>query len=234
MTEVEWLTSVEPADMLRALGGQLTERKLRLFACACCQRVWPLLTRSAVHEAIRVAERYADHQATAEELHAGWTVVRRTLHVTPLMTKWEEALMAALQTTSLQFDSRTGIAAAEAAARALDHVWRQTRGAYLTEEERIRYFRGMPEERAFQSRVLRDLFSYHKVRIDPTWKTWERGQVVSLARTIYQEERFQDMPVLADALEEAGCDVPKLLEHCRSKESHFRGCWALDALLGQD
>jgi hypothetical protein len=56
---------------------------------------------------------------------------------------------------------------------------------------------------------------------------------VRLARTIYEDGRFEEVPVLGDALEEAGCDNPDLLGHCRSRGHHVRGCWVLDAILGR-
>jgi hypothetical protein len=57
--------------------------------------------------------------------------------------------------------------------------------------------------------------------------------VVKIARTITDERRFGDLPVLADALEEAGCTDPNFLVHCRRPAEHVLGCWLLDALLGR-
>jgi hypothetical protein len=92
LSEEQWLSCKEPAELLRLLGGdRLSQRKLRLFACACCLRVWPLLTRTAVHDAVHVAERFADGQASVVELRAGWSSVRRALSQAPLQTKWEDA-----------------------------------------------------------------------------------------------------------------------------------------------
>jgi hypothetical protein len=56
---------------------------------------------------------------------------------------------------------------------------------------------------------------------------------VKLAQTIYLERRFVDLPILADALEEAGCNDPEILAHCRAAGPHFRGCWVIDLLLGR-
>ena len=53
-----------------------------------------------------------------------------------------------------------------------------------------------------------------------------------MAREIYQRGSFQDLPILADALEDAGCDDAELLTHCRSQGEHVRGCWIVDAILG--
>jgi hypothetical protein len=57
---------------------------------------------------------------------------------------------------------------------------------------------------------------------------------VQLARSLYEERRFEDMPVLADALEEAGCQDAAVLEHCRGPGPHVRGCWVLDVVLGKE
>jgi hypothetical protein len=57
--------------------------------------------------------------------------------------------------------------------------------------------------------------------------------VVKMARTIYEERRFEDLPILADALEEAGCENEIILWHCRELGEHARGCWVLDAILGR-
>jgi hypothetical protein len=81
---------------------------------------------------------------------------------------------------------------------------------------------------------LRDIFGnpFQPRRLDAAWLRANDGAVRKMARAIYEENRFADLPILADALEEAGCDDFFLLHHCRSGE-HGRGCWAVDLLLGQ-
>jgi hypothetical protein len=68
------------------------------------------------------------------------------------------------------------------------------------------------------------------VAIDPAWIT---STVVSLTQTIYDQRAFDRLPILADALEEAGCDDADLLFHCRSEGPHVRGCWVVDLVLGK-
>ena len=90
--------------------------------------------------------------------------------------------------------------------------------------------------KVYRSDRLRCLFAnpFHPLPvIDPAWLSWNGGAVGKLAASIHAERRFGDLPVLADALEEAGCTDADLLAHCRSGGGHLRGCWAVDLLLGQ-
>jgi hypothetical protein len=60
---------------------------------------------------------------------------------------------------------------------------------------------------------------------------WNGGVVRQLAQGIYENRAFYRMPILADALEEAGCKEANILDHCRSGAKHVRGCWTVDLLL---
>jgi hypothetical protein len=80
---------------------------------------------------------------------------------------------------------------------------------------------------------VRDIFgplSFCPVTVDPDWLT---SAVVALAEGIYDERTFDRMPILADALEDAGCTAHDILNHCRQQGSHVRGCWAVDLILGK-
>jgi hypothetical protein len=81
--------------------------------------------------------------------------------------------------------------------------------------------------------IIRDVVGnpFRPVAVDPFWLT---PSVVAVAQSIYEDRRFEDMPILADALEEAGCHDADILAHCRSEGPHFRGCWAVDLLLGKE
>jgi hypothetical protein len=67
-------------------------------------------------------------------------------------------------------------------------------------------------------------------RLYPNWRT---QNVTGIARRIYDEYDYSALPILADAIEEAGCDNTYLLEHCRSNAMHVRGCWVVDRVLGK-
>ena len=88
-------------------------------------------------------------------------------------------------------------------------------------------------ERRTHARLLRDIFGnpFRPVAFDPAWRT---STVVALARGMYDTRDFAPMPILADALQDAGCDHPDILDHCRDPEgTHVRGCWVVDLVLGK-
>jgi hypothetical protein len=81
--------------------------------------------------------------------------------------------------------------------------------------------------------LLRDVFGnpFRPVSVDPRWLT---STVVTLAEGIYQERAFDRLPILADALQDAGCEDTELLGHCRGPGPHARGCWVVDLLTGRE
>ena len=90
-------------------------------------------------------------------------------------------------------------------------------------------------ERLWQTQLVRDLFPNPfkpKVKIKRVWLRWREGTVKKIARSIYERNSFDELPILADALEEAGCDNPQIPNHLRGVGPHFKGCWALDLILG--
>lgn len=131
--------------------------------------------------------------------------VRISLARTPLNSKWEHALNELLRMGSTWNQLLIG----QEAARALD------------KEHEIN-----PLEREWQANVLRDLVPYYKVSIHPD------EQVRMIAQTIYNEDRYCDLPILADALEDSGCQEYYVLNHCRHQSTHYKGCWVIDQILG--
>src|SRR5262249_27242288 len=87
-------------------------------------------------------------------------------------------------------------------------------------------------ERAGQAALLRCVLGnpFRRVAVDPAWRTWDGGTIPRLARAAYDDRGFDCLPVLADALEEAGCTDAAMLEHLRGPGPHVRGCWVVDAL----
>jgi hypothetical protein len=93
------------------------------------------------------------------------------------------------------------------------------------------YHPGKPE----QADLLRCIVGnpFRAVSIDPSWLTWNDRTIPALADAIYTDSAFDRLPILADALEEAGCDNAEILNHCRGPSPHARGCWVIDLLLGK-
>jgi hypothetical protein len=91
------------------------------------------------------------------------------------------------------------------------------------------------EERRAHAELLREVIGnpFRGAKADPAWLAWNGGTVVALAESIYQERAFDQLPVLADALEDAGCRDSDLLAHCRAPGPHVRGCWVVDLMLGR-
>ena len=92
----------------------------------------------------------------------------------------------------------------------------------------------MQAERAQQALLVRDIFgkSFHKkARIQRRWRT---DTVVALASQMYESRDFSAMPILADALQDAGCDSAEILDHCRGPGPHVRGCWVVDLVLRKE
>jgi hypothetical protein len=90
------------------------------------------------------------------------------------------------------------------------------------------------EEQVRQSVLLRDIFGnpFRPVAFASAWRT---DTAVALARTMYESRDFSAMPILADALQDAGCDNDAILSHCRdANQPHVRGCWVVDLVLGKE
>jgi hypothetical protein len=194
--------------MLVFLRGKASERKLRLFAVACCRRVWRLMTDEPSRRAVEVAERYADDLAGEVD------------RIFSSKTAW-----AAWTTPA-------GAAAREAVE---GDAWASASGASRYASWAVG---GVPRARELhaQAELARDIFGniFRPVTIFPFWFAWHGGLLASIAQRMYDSRDFADMPVLADALEEAGCTDADILGHCRSGGEHVRGCWVIDLLLGKE
>jgi hypothetical protein len=227
MTEADWLTSTDPQEMLVFLrdSGRASERKLRLFAVACCQRVDSLLTNWG-RAAVVAAERFADGRTGHEELHVAWSAVG----FPKAEARRFAASAARAASSSPSYDGT-----AHAAASAVNAVVARS---HPTEADALRV-----AERMAQTSLLRDIFG-NPFRppsvIPPAVVAWNDDTVRRLAESAYAERRLPSgtldparLAVLADALEEAGLTDAELLQHLRGSGPHVRGCFAVDAVLGK-
>jgi hypothetical protein len=237
MTETEWLECTDPTPMLEFLRGKASDRKLRLFACACCRRIWDLLTDQRSRKAVEVAERYADGQANKRERHE---TRRDALTATTNGSDSEWAAQRLLSrkiadclATRLDTSQHRG-GAPDAVVHAIGKLANATayRNGTPPEAARLEEVAAEKSERSEQAAILRDIFgnTFRPTTIDPSWLTLK---VKAIAQKTYNDRAFECLAILADELEKAGCDNKEVLSHCRGLGAHVMGCWALDLVLGK-
>jgi hypothetical protein len=83
--------------------------------------------------------------------------------------------------------------------------------------------------------MVREIFGnpFRPWQVDPDWRTANFGAVLKIAEHIDRTGEFADLPILGDALEDAGCSDEAALTHCRGPGPHTLGCWVVDAILGR-
>ncbi len=257
MTEAEWLSCNDPRRLLNSMYGIASQRKLRLFACACCRRIWHLLADESCRQAVEFAEQYADGRASSDQMAAARAAVdavvaARTQAPQPVdaapsdvrrLQAIRDAAISTFWATTLG-DTESG--RDEMAMDAHEAGWT---AVWLTSENAAPALARSGQwdaERAAQAALVRDIFDYpfrhfdyegyptDRTVIDPAWLTWNHGTVPAIVRRVYDERVFHDLPILADALEDAGCTDADILAHCRGGGRHVRGCWVVDLLLGKE
>jgi hypothetical protein len=233
-----------------------SSRKLRLLACACARRIWHLIPDVQCRRAVEVAERFADGMAETAELQAAWDEAREVCDAVfdaraesctlrneeevdgygvhevcadacawasvcygaaqPMEDRFKDSILSAL------LDSATAVAHA---VLPLDLAF----SAYNTPPRRA----ALNSEAEAHNQLVRDIFGnpFRPVTFDPTWRT---TTAVQLTQGIYDSRDFSTMPILADALQDAGCDNADILDHCRGPGPHVRGCWVVDLVLGKE
>ena len=142
--------------------------------------------------------------------------------------------LALLKQLKVAHGDTTGTSAAELAAGGAAKPGRK-KAPLLAAQWAARATGAVRQESEAQADLLRDVIGtyFNRVDINPAWLTWNDGTVHNIAHAIYEDRTFEQMPVLADALEEAGCDNADILKHCREPNVHVRGCWVIDLLLGK-
>ena len=212
---LEWDSCKSLTAMMSCLDGQTSERKLRLFATACCRRIWHLFTDPRTTAAVCRSEQLADQQVRtpARLVRADWMQSREDL-------SFEEYLLWRAAKYAAQADTRNGALTAADAVQAVHF--------YLEDRE-------FDDEEAAQCDLLRDIMGnpFAPLLEDPSWVQAESIQVAPFARSVYATRGFSKLPALADEMERTGCRDQRLVEHCRRGGEHARGCWVLDTILGR-
>jgi hypothetical protein len=235
MTETEWLTTRLPLYLLREYPAEWDGRKALLFWCACLRRVWRLVPNERVRRLVEAVENSPD--APADALRPEVEAVRRHLSSDALGNPrgpdwirfhadyWTLGALVHPPPEPLLATARNAVE------RAIDDALRRA-PPDLEPADRFRLSEDAEAaEKAWQCDLIREVFGnpFRPVDVSP----WLTSDVVALARGIYEEKAFDRMPILADALQDAGCDDVNVLDHCREPREHVRGCWVLDRLLGK-
>jgi hypothetical protein len=177
--------------------------------------------------AIEAAEAYADgviEEQTAVEAAYAFDRVRRSRFPKQLARDdraWTAVYCASHRRWETEYGEQQGL---------VQDRWRVAGVAAMQAAESAE-----PGETGAQAALLRDVFGnpFRRVTLAPAWLSWRDGTTAKIARALYQDRAFERLPIVADALEDAGCDNPDMLAHCRGEGPHVRGCWVVDLLLGK-
>jgi len=251
MNETQWQACKDPVAMLDELGRlnylagrpkpgawkssprarkPASARQIRLFLCGCARLVWHVMPEVA-RQAVETVERAAEGEASAKELKAAKRAVEKTLedfdesepefyasHVAFYLC-WPESEdeLEKANLATVVVDDVSGAITEEAGAQGGD------------DDDPV-------QQAADQSQcaLCRDVFPnpYRPLQaMEQSSLDWNDRTVVRIAERIYSERAFDLLPILGDALEEAGCNDPQILAHTRQPGSHARGCWVLDLIL---
>lgn len=227
MTEQEWLACNDPQTMLEFLQGKVSDRKLWLFAVACCSRAVRRGAEAA--DTFRLtAEKWADGQADGVTLRQALDAAQ-----VPFLLSFSMTDGTPTQVADWAVRDAIGIAYHAGLSPEVVQLHKMMDGC-LPDFDQPRCHVAAQRERQAQAAHLRDLFGpvpFRAVALNPAWLVWQDGTIPKLAQAIYNDRAFGLLPVLADALEDAGCTDADILAHCRGPGLHARGCWVLDTLL---
>lgn len=236
MTESEWNACADPQPMLKFLRSQASGRKVRLFACGCCRRYWHLLDEAGRH-AVEATEAWVDGALDQEALRRAWLAAATAGYWVDAPTSPEPyAAYGAACAAYRGFDPCThevDIPLWQVRRDRDAAYWAGVTAFFFTDSPTFWTPTGTPHREAesgAQARLLRDIVGNP---FRPLGQPPLTREVLQVAQAVYDERRFDELPILADALEDAGCDNEDILGHCRGPGPHALGCWPLDLVLGK-
>jgi hypothetical protein len=228
MAEAEWLACDDPEALLFAIEPR--GRKVRLYALACCRRIWDRLD-DATRALVLAAEQYSDGGSSGSDLLGASRLLKE--QGPPYPSVGWHAVRAAIDDAyphGLEPDGEYSLG------QALEVSRNVTRSLLSPTQETVDYWE-RPEwkaEAAGQAALVRGIFGnpFCFVAFSPSWRI---STALALACQMYASRDFSGMPILADALQDAGCDSGDVLNHCRGAgATHVRGCWGCDLVLGKE
>ncbi len=216
MTEFGWLNPTDWGEMWAHMWtlSEVSDRKRQLIGVAVCRRLGHLMGDARSVRMIDLCEAIADYPCAGSD------------------DDWEDTRDAAVEAAGLIADGEQSVrrAAAWAAAGLGSDAHKVGRG--LESAAKAIEHEGTATATELIGSLIREVFGnpFRPVAFDPAWRT---ATVEAIAAGVYADRAFDRLPVLADALEDAGCDAADLLAHLRGPGPHVRGCWAVDLVLGK-
>lgn len=219
---------------MESISQEVHHRLLYLTAAAVYRSVQSVLRKKSWKTLLDTIEAYADGRATPEQLEAAHD--SRGL----FSPKMSAAAVAVADSTDLLLDDYKVLEGVDFITDAMGHLGAIKAGVLPKD---IRGGKAVWKEPSFLAAkqahekllcgLIRDIFGnpYRPVRFDPKWRT---EAATGIAAKMYEEKDVRAMPILADALEEAGCGNETILSHCREPGTHVRGCWVVDLVLGKE
>ncbi len=208
ISDREYRSLRNATTLLAFLPGHGSNRKLRLIARAWFDKVVGIFATEKLRRVADAAVEFADGALTPEDLTRMRDEARDEADTLPIVGVFE----------------RGPLMLAEPVARdAVEGLSNTLRALF-----------GIQGIEALMAGLVRDVLDDFLRPLQPEeeWLAWNDGTVRAVARGIYDSQDFGSMPILADALEDAGCTDERILSHCRAGLMHVRGCWLLDGLLG--
>lgn len=222
MTEAEWLGEYIQVEKLidftlaprRLQQSKVGKRKLRLFTCGSFRVVWDGSYDERVSEAVEIAEQFADREVGQLELEAA-----RARLIDSFLQMAHSAKRADFGTVGM--NAWATACTIKSDSEAIRHI-----------RASARYDLGAKQRKLLLCKVFHCVFGnpFRPVTVHPSWLT---STVLAVAEGIYTDRAFGRMPILADALQDAGCDNEEIVQHCRQPGEHVRGCWVVDLLTNR-
>ena len=216
MTAKKWVVPPDPDRWLTILedkGWHCTERRTTLFKVGCCRRVWRVFTDPRSRNAIDMAELFADGLITRREMDLSLQAARAAIEGDFDNERAAKTVACCVGNNEFSLACVARLCRYATAPNPNDH------DQALAEAEQ-------------QELLIHEIFPnpFRPFVIDETCRT---SIATALARQMYESRDFGAMPILADALQDAGCDNEDILKHCRDANGiHVRGCWVVDLILG--
>src|SRR5262245_48593487 len=234
MTEAEWLQFTISDKPFDYLYSRASDRKARLCAVAYCRSVETWLTEPCCGRAVEQSEQFADALIPRQAM----AVARKLFPASERSRLRESAFVRAPSRAYAELPAASRPAVWSASWDAchwvlLGNALDTARSCYLAADVVHSTLEGEQQSAERLRRLTHDVFGnpFRHVAFDPRWRT---SDVLGLARAIYEDRAFDRLPILADALMDAGCADDQILDHCRGDGPHVRGCWVVDLVLSKE